>query len=426
MTTMSIPSGASASLQARVCFVAALLFTLASSGTNVIYGWNKGVDLPSSLVWAGVSLGVSVVFALSWPAFILSLDRKQWSRAALVFVALLITGAYSVSAALGSASGGRLNAAAEEKTGTDARKKAQAAYDEAKAELANIPASRPATELQVLIAATETELSSLPATRPLAQLQQLVQSPRFSQDCAAVNGSMRVVCPRSPQLQAELERAQKRQKLQTTVADLKAELARSERRWQLTANADAAAAKLETMGPAKIANTDAAALALYLQALGIKADTETINRLLVLLAVIVIECGGGLSLAVGMALSEPAGRSVQLDRANVHPDRTANAALNERANAGPEHQPEFECTPSTLQRLPALNEHPERSAHNRVLDALVKSNGVLFGGQGALGRSFGWSKTRMHEVLRELEAAGRVKLQTSSRGTAVRLVSGSA
>lgn len=426
MTTMTIPRDASASMQARVCFIAALLFTLASSGTNVIYGWNKGTDLPSSLVWAGVSLGVSVIFALSWPAFILSLDRKQWSRAALVFVALLITGAYSVTAALGSASGGRLAAAAEEKTSTDTRKKAQAAYDEAKAELASIPASRPAAELQVLIAANETELSSLPATRPLAQLQQLVQSPRFSQDCAAVNGSMRVVCPRSPQLQAELERAQNRQKLQGTIADLKAELARSERRWQLTAIADAAAAKLETMGADKIANTDAAALALYLQALGFKADTETINRLLVLLAVIVIECGGGFSLAVGMALDHTVERSERSDREIVQTVRTANVHSNERANAEPERNADFECTPSTLQRSPAPNERLEQSAHARVLSVLSASNGVLFGSQGALGRSFGWSKTRMHEVLRELEAAGRVKLQTSRHGTAVRLVAGTA
>lgn len=422
---MSIVStDASASWQARVCFIAAALFSLASGGTNVLYGFAKGTDLPSSLVWAGVSLGVSVIFALSWPAFIVSLDRRQWARSMMVLVALVITGIYSVSAALGSASGGRMTAAAEEQSMTDAKKKAQTAYDAAQAELASIPSSRPASELQVLISADETELASLPSSRPVAQLQQLVSSTRYSQDCAAVNGSLRVVCPRNPNLQAELDRALKRQKLQETIANLKAEMARSERRQKLTADAEAAATKLERLGPAKVANTDAAALAMYLQALGINAQPDTINRLLVLLAVITIECGGGLSLAVGMALSETsvrAARSGGMDRENVHPERSVSERLNERPNDRPERQREFECTVNGLDRSPALNEEPKRSAHGRVLDAITKQGGVLFGSQVRLGAMFGWSKTRMHEVLRELEAAGRVKLQTSRQGTAVRL-----
>ena len=66
---------------ARLSFVAAGLFTLASSGTNLIYGWSKGTDPASSLVWAAVSVGVSIIFALSWPALINSLDRHQWARA---------------------------------------------------------------------------------------------------------------------------------------------------------------------------------------------------------------------------------------------------------------------------------------------------------------------------------------------------------
>ena len=74
---------------ARLSYMAAGLFTFASAGTNLIYGWSKGTDTASSLVWAAVSLAVSAVFALSWPAFIISLDRKQWSRAAMALVALL-------------------------------------------------------------------------------------------------------------------------------------------------------------------------------------------------------------------------------------------------------------------------------------------------------------------------------------------------
>ena len=77
---------------ARLSYLAAGLFTAASTGTNLIYGWSKGADTASSLVWAAVSLAVSVVFALSWPAFIVSLDRRQWARAVMVLIALIVTG----------------------------------------------------------------------------------------------------------------------------------------------------------------------------------------------------------------------------------------------------------------------------------------------------------------------------------------------
>jgi hypothetical protein len=67
---------------------------------------------------------------------------------------------------------------------------------------------------------------------------------------------------------------------------------------------DNASADLAHTGPAKVANSDAVALAVYLQAIGLSIDADRVNKLLVLLAVLCIEAGGGLSLAVGMALSD--------------------------------------------------------------------------------------------------------------------------
>jgi hypothetical protein len=46
---------------ARLAYAAALIFTAASGTTNLLYGWSKGTDFGSSLVWATVSLGVSIV-----------------------------------------------------------------------------------------------------------------------------------------------------------------------------------------------------------------------------------------------------------------------------------------------------------------------------------------------------------------------------
>jgi hypothetical protein len=48
------------------CFSVAV-FIGASGATNVPYGWQKGIDLPTSLVWSGVAGAVAVIFPLSWP-----------------------------------------------------------------------------------------------------------------------------------------------------------------------------------------------------------------------------------------------------------------------------------------------------------------------------------------------------------------------
>ena len=144
-----LPTEAASSWQAKCCYLAAGLFTPpAPAQTDLRLG--KGADPASSLVWAAVSVGVSVVFALSWPALIFSLDRRQWARALLVLIALLVTGTYSVSAALGSAMGGRANAAIEEKETTDKRTKAQACYDAAKTELATLKPARSIGVLQAM------------------------------------------------------------------------------------------------------------------------------------------------------------------------------------------------------------------------------------------------------------------------------------
>ena len=87
----------------RLAFLAALLFVIASSTTNLLYGLAKGTDLATSLVWAAVAIATSIVFSLSWPALLAAIDQRQWARCAMVAVALLLSGAYSVSAALGSA-----------------------------------------------------------------------------------------------------------------------------------------------------------------------------------------------------------------------------------------------------------------------------------------------------------------------------------
>src|SRR5262249_4409395 len=171
-----------------------------------------------SAVWGAVSVAVSIVFALSWPAFIKSVQRRQWVLAPMVLAALILTGAYSVTAALGSASGGRTNAAALETATTDARARAQAAYDGAKAELDGLKPSRPAAELEALLAAR------------------------------TVGGNCH--------LRATLSSRTMACSPPTTVAT---ELGRAKRRVELEAKMDAARIELERIAAPKQANSDATA-----------------------------------------------------------------------------------------------------------------------------------------------------------------------
>jgi hypothetical protein len=140
--------------------------------------------------------------ALSWPAVIKSIEARQWSAALISLVALALAGSYSVTAALGSAAGGRTNAAAVEHASTDARTKAQAAYDDAKRELDGLKPSRPVAELEAFVEGAKPQCRIVVAT-----------------------GYRNEVCGKPPALVAELARARRRAELEGKMERATAELA---------------------------------------------------------------------------------------------------------------------------------------------------------------------------------------------------------
>jgi hypothetical protein len=116
-----------------------------------------------------------------------------------------------------------------------------------------------------------------------------------------------------------------------------AEQRHPQRRERLQATMDKAAADLTAGKPSKQANRDAAALVGYLAVVGVDATPDTINKWLVILAVLVVEMGGGLSLAIGMALGDGGVRSGSTVRANVQAERSVSNQSTEPLNAAPEH-----------------------------------------------------------------------------------------
>jgi hypothetical protein len=289
---------------------------------------------------------------------------------------MLLTGIYSASAALGSAMGARANAAIEEKDTTDKRSKAQTSYDVATAELATLKPSRPVAEMEAVVE----------AAKPVCRI-------------VVGNGYRGESCTKPPVLTAELGRAQRRVELEQKIEQATADLSKT--------------------GPAKVANADAVAIATYLQAIGLSIDADRVNKLLALLAVLVIECGGGLALAVGMALSDGDPMAGQTQRAggslsaSLTSPPAINASLADAENARPGPANGLAGT------LPSTQ---GSGARERLLGMLQSGQGVVRGCQAELGRALGVSRARVRQLLDDLAAAGAIKVRTSSTGTVVSLV----
>lgn len=258
---MSCSSTPAPRLASNISHGVALILLAASATMNTAYGWSKGDTIATQCVWAAIAAGSAIIFTMAWPALSKAVENRNWSAAAVAFVGLLLFGAYNVSAALGSAAGARTNAATAETDTSDVRQKAQASYNAAKAELDTLKSARPVAELEPLVE----------AARPVCRI-------------VVTTGSRDTVCAKPPALVAELGRAKRRAQLEGTMQK---------------ATTDLAANKT------KAANSDARALATYLTALGWDVSEDRMNKWLVLLAVLLVECGAGISMTIGMALSAP-------------------------------------------------------------------------------------------------------------------------
>ena len=293
----------------------------------------------------------------------------------MAFVALVLATTYSTVAALGSAAGARIQAAASETATTGIRQRAEADY-----------------------AAAKTDLAKLGAARLVAELEPLVEAARPICRVVTTTGSRETVCAKPAALVAELGRARQRERLQ--------------------AAADKAGAVLAS-GPARVANSDSRAMARYLAAVGLDVPTDRLNDLLVLLAIVMVEAGTGLSLAVGLALSGlPGGRTVP----------TSGAAAAEPVG----HQPPRvadrvapPADPDTIAAQPVQNPHtPARRPSDTASDAIVHwlhANGGRTEGVRRLAEAVRQPPSTVSDRLRRLAGEGRVRLARGRRGTEVAL-----
>ena len=253
--------------RAAPAYIAAATFVAASAATNISFAIHNIPEPVRQAVAGAIAASVAVTLALAIPATLKAIGNRQTGRALVCAVAALVCGTYSVAAALGANGGQRIDTAASA-TDTSARtQRAKLAYDMATAELA---AEAPA--------------------RVVAELDQLMAGKRISLRGEACNGDTSkaavTIC--------------------RDLANLSAEAARAAHRTELAKAVAATGAALDAIKPAQTANADAATLASIAGALGYTIDASKVALVLTILSVIVLELGGGLSLAVAAALSSDA------------------------------------------------------------------------------------------------------------------------
>lgn len=363
-----------------LAIVAGIILALASATINALYGWSRSDIQASQATWAAVSVAASIILALAPSALLKAIRAGSLAGGLTALLAIALCGSYSFTCAIGASAGQRLSAQATQTDTEGTRVRLQTAYKTAQDALQALPA----------FTATVAELD--------AKITALRQTPGAN-NCEKIDGPIsKRVCPEAAALEVERARATRREALQTTMAEASSDLA--------------------TLGPAKPANTDAAAISGYLAVAGVQLSTDALNRWLALLAVALVEFGGGLAFALSSVLREPFPTALaERTEANVSTPTKLQAV---------DTAPDVKEMDARTAPLPVSNGTPPKlvvpdSFSGRLLELVRGQGGELYSGHRALGRALGCSAGHVGNLLRDLTNAGAVTVQATKMGTVVRL-----
>jgi hypothetical protein len=144
----------------------------------------------------------------------------------------------------------------------------------------------------------------------------------------------------------------------------------------------------------------------------LEVTADRLNDLLVLLAVLTLELGGGLSLAIAMALSGPPAAVVsEANTAQTAPAITPAAAVQ----APP-------VTPDSPARQPYTTRARPADMASEAVVHWLRSNGGRAEGVRRLAEAVGQPPSTVSDRLHRLASDGRVRLARGRRGTVVELV----
>jgi hypothetical protein len=246
-----------------IAYSAAALLAVASGATNVLSAIGKHADIGPQLIAASIALAVAGLVTITLPVAIQLVRSRNYAGALIASIAFVLAASFSVTAALGTLGAPRLQAAMTVSHFDSSRSRLDQERNRAVVELGNLASARPASDLNGIIA---TKLST-----PCAN------------GCHKIDGQVSTrICAEVAALQEEASRANRISALTGTIARIDKEAAQ--------------------LGSPKIANGDAAALVAVLAVFGIAVDVGAVNVALIVLAVVILECGSGLSLAIAQSM----------------------------------------------------------------------------------------------------------------------------
>ena len=307
----------------------------------------------------------------------------------------VVFGSYSLSGALGNAAGLRMTRTADAADMTGQRARAQRVYDDAAGKLKVMPATRTAQEIGVEITRFEASRRDLDPTGKGVCVGWLP------------NTAARQAC--------------------VTISEARAELGRAEERDRLTASMQTATATLDRLAGSKaMGNSDSAALAAILKRLGIVVEPVAVDEWLAILAVVLLELGGGIVLAFADVLGRPA-PTVSPRGVDTTPAAPLTVPVVETTT--PTTRPATTAAAATTKPtdniivLPTAkwpgSDNPATTSSLAVwIQALPIGKGTKIA-QRALARQLGVTQQAVQKGLKRLSDAGVVEVVGGAHGTVV-------
>lgn len=170
---------------------------------------------------------------------------------------------------------------------------------------------------------------------------------------------------------------------------------------------------ITSLPPPKVVNSDAQAIVHFLNSLGYEPTVGQVNTALALLSVLLIEMGGSVSLAVGIALS-----------GDNKPSESPSVKDEEKPLSPP--VPLVAPEPKKDGHLKGLHEVPKQalvdpfmSVRDQLLSDVNGNKGGLRSTYEGLGTRYGVTATRIGQIVRELKKEGLVRVRSSRNGTTI-------
>jgi hypothetical protein len=366
---------APSSVPLNLAAVPAGCLVIASAGFGAVFAWQTGSTHGPLLGCLSVlmALGLEAAKPLAVSGMLDAAKSWQFARAGMLALLAAVAVLFSLTAELQLMARGRADGVAERQSETTRATDAQRVRDRLDRELAALPKpTRSVAELEPVIAGK------------LASRRDLDGCTGWLPDAKA-----RTIC--------------------IEISTLKADKAKAESWETLRTRLDEAEATAAT-GTAKTADPGSAALAAYLEALGVKVDPSTLGNWLVLVGVIALE--------VGSALAGVLAKPMRAASLPGHVSSQARAALPSPVQPPLAITAEPAATPATTGVADA-GQGARHSARQKVIDAIKANGGTVTASQRELAARVGVSPARVGQVLSALAADGTVTLRTGTTSTRV-------